>query len=235
MDTRGLILPWVIMGVLGSVGSAASEQPKPNPSASLLGTWLCWGPGGTSQLVFESKDRLVYNGDPAIYKRVPGAIRVQADGRTEDYRYTLKGNILSITFPNGTCLQCRRVAAASSNKGEPAPSAKGSEWQLKGLLCSWGGSSSSGSSYSRSTRVSFDGHGQFRYASESSFSSGSGGAYGRNAGSGNSGRYRVAGNQVYLTFSDGSTGVAQVVMRQNSGRITEIKYKGQLYASGLCD
>jgi len=233
-----MLLTLVLLVLPGAAGYAAPAGPKAKAPPSLLGSWQCWGVSGTSVLVFESRNRLVYNGDPATYSLAPGVIRVQADGRTEDYRYHLKGDTLSITFPGGACLQCRRQQEGGHRGGTApgvAPSGKGLEWQLRGLLCSWGGSSSSGGSYSRSTRVSFDGHGTFRYASESSFSSGAGMGYGRKAGGGQGGRYRVAGNQVYLTFSDGSTGVAQVLMRQNSGRITEIKYKGQLFAAGLCD
>ena len=54
-----------------------------------------------------------------------------------------------------------------------------------------------------------------------------------NAGPG--GRYRVQGNQVFLTLSDGSTGVATVNMRQSDGSVSELMYEGTLYAKGLCE
>ena len=88
-------------------------------------------------------------------------------------------------------------------------------------------------SYSSSTRVWFDGAGRFSTRSESSFSGSAGSGYGSGPGSG--GTYRIAGDEVRLTFGDGSTGTARVNMRQADGRITELMFNGQLYATGLCE
>jgi hypothetical protein len=117
------------------------------------------------------------------------------------------------------------------------PVGSGQEYLLQGTLCSWSGSSSGygNSSYSSSTRVYFDGQGNFSYSSESSFSGDAGIAYGGNQGAGNGGTYRVVGNQVQLQFNDGTTGVAQINMQQDDGRITELMYEGTLYATGLCE
>ncbi len=259
MNMTGMsrVLVTMIAIFLLCAGSDAGAAQKQGPDAdSLIGSWQCQGPYGVSRLVFESKNRLVFDGDPARYTLGAGVIRVQDEDGVENYRYTLKGNNLHITFPDGSRLQCQRTGAAglgSAKKGSAAPAGstkkgtagavaaadnrtgKGLEWQLRGMLCSWGGSASSSSSYSRSTRVSFDGRGGFQYASESSFGSGAGIAYGRSPGAGNRGTYRVAGDRVYLTFSDGSSGVAQVHMRQSNGMITELKYNGELYATALCD
>ena len=60
-------------------------------------------------------------------------------------------------------------------------------------------------------------------------------AYVGNQGAGNGGTYRVVGNQVHLQFNDGTTGVAQINMQQDDGRITELMYEGTLYATGLCE
>jgi hypothetical protein len=38
-----------------------------------------------------------------------------------------------------------------------------------------------------------------------------------------------------LTFGDGSSGVANVYNRAPNGRITELMYKGQIYAPQLCE
>lgn len=213
---------------------AAGKKTKP-AGGSLLGAWQCNGNFGTARLVFESGNRLVFNGDAAEYSLTSGALKVQENYGVVDYAYTLKGNSLAVTFPDGSQMQCSRESTGGSRAGAGAVGAGGggSNWQLRGMLCSWSGSSSSGGSYSRSTRVSFDGQGRFSYGSESSFSSGAGQAYGQ--GGGNSGTYRVGGNQVYLTFSDGSTSVARVQMKQNNGTITELMYNGTLYATGLCE
>jgi hypothetical protein len=120
---------------------------------------------------------------------------------------------------------------------QPQPAGSGQEYLLQGNLCSWSGSSSGygNSSYSSSTRVYFDGQGNFSYSSESSFSGDAGMAYGGNQGAGNGGTYRVMGNQVHLQFNDGTTGVAQINMQQDDGRITELMYEGTLYGAGLCE
>jgi len=106
---------------------------------------------------------------------------------------------------------------------------------LQGRFCSYSGGSGSSSSYSRSTRVFFDGQGGFSYGRESSFSSGAGLAYGSQGGGANRGRYRVEKDRVILTFSDGTSGVASVYNRAGNGRITEIMYERQLFAPQLCD
>jgi hypothetical protein len=112
--------------------------------------------------------------------------------------------------------------------------AVGQEGLLKGRLCSYSGSSGSSSSYSRTRWAYFDGRGNFTYGSEASFSSGSGLYHSGGGNSDGGGTYRVMGNQIQLVFSDGSRGLARVVMQQNDGRITEVMYEGTLYAVGLC-
>jgi hypothetical protein len=111
--------------------------------------------------------------------------------------------------------------------------ASGNEWQLQGRFCTYGGSSGGGSSYSRTGWAEFDGHGNFRYGSESSFSSGAGMAYGGSPGG--SGQYRVQGNTVLLIYPDGSQEQAAVHVRQNDGRITEVRYGSDLYSPALCE
>ncbi|HNI57895.1 MAG TPA: hypothetical protein PKZ00_09950 [Elusimicrobiota bacterium] len=40
---------------------------------------------------------------------------------------------------------------------------------------------------------------------------------------------------MFLTLSDGTTGVATVNMRQSDGSVSELMYEGTLYAKGLCE
>ena len=87
-------------------------------------------------------------------------------------------------------------------------------------------------SISRTTRVRFDGRGTLTYASEVSFSGPSGMAGSRSGKK--SGLYRVVGNNILLVFPDGSGDMARIHLRQTSGRITEVKFRGKLYATGLC-
>ena len=55
--------------------TAASGQAQP----SLIGAWQSAGPASLIHLVFESKNRLIFDGEPAKYALSPGLIRV--DGR----------------------------------------------------------------------------------------------------------------------------------------------------------
>jgi hypothetical protein len=211
----------VIVGILlaGHAGAA---------SGLLTGAWQC----GDSSLVFRSETALVYKGEQMRYRRIGNVLRVQEEYGPVDYPFVLSGNRLDVTFPGGSIVQCVRAKAAPERSAAGGTGPAGSESQLRGMLCRWSGSSGMSGSFSSSTRVNFDGAGRFTYSSESSFSGNAGSGYGSGPGAG--GTYRVAGDVVHLTFGDGSRGTAKVNMRQNNGRITEIMFNGQLYATGLC-
>ena len=115
MNARERVLSYLIAAVLLlALPAAAAGQKSGPPEGSLIGSWQCQGPHGVSRLVFESKGRLVFDGDPATYTLIPGAIRVRDEDGIEDYRYTLKGNALHITFPDGSRLQCQKAAPATA-------------------------------------------------------------------------------------------------------------------------
>ncbi len=229
------------------VESRQIEQSPGMPfqqSQGLQGLWQCSNGYIYTELNFVSSSQLLFDGEPARYRLLPGMIVVEDGYGRYQYPYRLQGGSLMITFPEGATLQCQRQggigappAPPNMNQGWGAPPAQGMDggmaYQLSGMLCSWSGSSGYSSSYSSATRVYFDGRGSFQYSSESSFSGDAGMAYGGSPGA--NGRYQVMGDQVLLQFSDGSQGYAQVHMRQNDGRITELMYEGTLYASGLCD
>ncbi|NOZ33798.1 MAG: hypothetical protein GXO80_00685 [Chlorobi bacterium] len=106
--------------------------------------------------------------------------------------------------------------------------------KLYGTFCSYSSSGyGSSSSYSSSEHITFDGKGHYQYNTESSYSGGGNGYYGGNGGYG--GTYRVKGNKVIITSSDGEVFVAYVYYVQSSGEITELKYDGTMYAKSLCD
>jgi hypothetical protein len=94
--------------------TAALGQAQP----SLIGAWQSAGPGGPIHLVFESKNRLIFDGEPAKYALSPGLIRVDDGQSVINYPYILSGDLLTITFPEGFKMQFKRT------KGAPAPSAK---------------------------------------------------------------------------------------------------------------
>lgn len=206
-------------------------------AAGLVGNWQCQGESGPASLEFRSNNLLAFNGEEAQYALAPGVIRVQEDVGIVEYPYVFKGKDLVVTFPDGSRLQCAR--AESGKAGQKGGAASGREQGgegnhlLRGTLCSWSGSSTGSTSYSSSNRVTFDGQGRFAYGSESSFSGSAGQAF--SAGPGSGGAYRVVGNKVHITFSDGSTGVATVNFRLNDGRISELMYNGKLYGMGLCE
>jgi hypothetical protein len=207
----------------------AAGEPDSAAAAGLIGTWQC----GKSSLVFKSESVLVYDGEQLRFQKLRNVLRVQQEYGPVDYPFVLSGDRLDVTFPDRSVLRCSRIKAGAGRP--PAGGAKptGSAAQLRGMLCRWSGSSGMSGSYSSSTRVRFDGAGRFSYSSESSFSGSSGSGYGSGPGTG--GTYRISGDTVYLTFGDGSTGTAKVNMRQTDGRITELMFNGQLYATGLCE
>jgi len=107
--------------------------------------------------------------------------------------------------------------------------------RLYGSFCTYSSSGYSGSSsYSTTTRVTFDGRGHYTYGSQSSYSGGGDGYSGGDGGY--SGTYRVVGNKgVILTASDGSQYRVAIYYVQQSGEITELKYDGAVYGKNLCD
>jgi hypothetical protein len=201
----------------------------------LIGSWSCKTAEGVVPLEFPSRNRLVFNGDAASYALLKGVIRVQEDSRPIDYAYRFSGNTLLITFPQGGQISCTKAgASASPHATEPQAAGRGGEEHLlKGRLCNWSGSRSGSSSYSSTRWAQFDGRGRFTYSSEGSFSSAEGLAAGNRPAS--SGTYRVSGNKIHLTFSDGSSSAATVHFRQTSGAITELMFNGQLYGTALCE
>ena len=238
-SNRKLIVAMFFAGFMMNLLPIISATAQAAQANQLLGCWQCQSQTGMSNLCFNSENMLDFDGEPAYYLMAPQSIRVQGDSGFIDYPYSLNESSLRITFPNGAQIQCQKKQVSSSSPegtgGGKYTSSQNS--YLYGLLCSWSGSSSSyaGSSYSRSTRVYFDGRGQFNYSSEASFSSNAGIAHGSGGNPTNSGRYNVQGNRVILIFNDGSQGLAAVHMQQNDGRITELKYEGTLYATGLCE
>jgi len=210
----------------------------------LKGTWQFSSYGETIDLVFQSKDQLIFDGETSSYTLVGNSIRIDDGYYVLDYPFSLDGNSLTISFPEGYELTFSR--SSNSNMVIKEQNEKqqvynktqqqigGQENLLQGKLCSWSGSSTSTSSYSNSNWIYFDGQNRFSYGSESSFSSDAGDLYnGSNAENG--GTYKVNGDNVTLIFDDGSCGIAKVSFRQDNDEITELEFNGDHYATGLCD
>lgn len=201
----------------------------------LLGKWQCQGEEGVSTLDFLDGTHLVYDGEANDYRVQGTSIMIAGMFGEEAYRYKLSGKKLAVTFPDGERISCVRAGKGART---PAAAAGGSGGNaaLRGKLCRWSGSSSSysGTSYSSTASIEFDGQGNAMYGgSESSFSSNEGLAYG--GGGGTRGVYQVRGDDVRIQLEDGTDITARINMRQNDGRITELMTNGKLWATGLCE
>ena len=103
--------------------AAAFGQGKP----SLIGAWQSAGPAGPISLVFESNNRLIFDGEPAKYTLAPGILRVDDGDEVIDYPFILAGDLLTITFPEGFKMQFKRARSAQAptvkNETDRSPSA----------------------------------------------------------------------------------------------------------------
>ncbi len=241
LATTALLVCFAAAGCGGDNGtdsdnSANSTSPKKQETApapakpkGLIGLWICNHQQGSVRLDIRSESELTLDGDPARYKRIGDSLQVTADGQVANYPIKLSSDQLLITFPGGQRLAFARSGSAQGANVASADAASGlnDPRYLATTLMNFGSSSGGGSSYSRTTRVVFDGSGRFVVRNETNFSSDAGGRYSNPVTA--QGSYRIDGSRVILTFSDGETGVAQIKMRQNDGRITELTYEGNLY------
>ncbi len=220
-------------------GQGVQERPsgqQVNDIKKLLGRWEYNSSEGNIVLSFVSENKLVYDGEQVYYTLGNGAFNVNGDFGIVTYPFTLSGDNLTISFPEGYQLTFRRAQKTSGSQGTgKTGSNKGSVGQLYGKLCFYSGSSTTYSSYSRMEYIYFDGNGRFQFWKETSYSSDAGLAYGQDQDPNYIGSYSVNGDVVTMTFDSGQTNVLRVYMRQNSGRITELMYKDKLYATGLCE
>lgn len=200
----------------GGVAGGASGQ-------GLLGIWEHQGPEAISIAVFLSDDQLVFDGERAAYRREGNRLLVQTSEGALDLPFQLDGAALLLQHIGRETRFTRLVEAETG--------------LLQGRFCSWSGSSSSSGSYSTTRRVWFDGQGGFSTRSESSFSVTTADVSGLGATSGDpdAGRYRLAGDKVFLFFGDGSVDWASIHNRGDGGRITELMYNAKVFAGALCD
>jgi hypothetical protein len=208
-----------------------ARQPAGSGGASLLGRWSCQTPEGPAQLAFVSETQLIYNGEATQYTMGQGSIRVMEEYGPAEYRYQVSGDNLVVTDAYGRASQCQRQAAAAGGMGRAG---SGMEYLLRGQLCAY--SSSPDGGFSTTQKVYFDGQGRFTTGTETGFDVPEVVGYGLSSGEG--GTYQVTGNnkgdQIILTFPDGSVGAARVYHVGGDGVIYEVEYEGQVYAAGLC-
>lgn len=195
-----------------SFQSVAQGQGK----ASLIGAWQSAGPAGPINLVFESKSRLVFDGEPAKYTLVPGVLRVDDGEEVVDYPYILAGDVLTITFPEGFKMQFKRTKSAPAPTAKNEPEGSSSAGVENSRLASeisgiwWG--------YSGSTerKIGLCPNGRYQDYSESSYSGSSKDSLGNPSTSwgsasqrGGSGTWAINGNYqegiISVRYSNGNT------------------------------
>jgi len=214
----------------------AAQEQGPAAKAGLIGRWSCQTVEGPASLQFMSENQLIFNGERAQYTLVEGAVRVMGEYGLEDYRYNVQGDVLSVTDPYGSSMQCQRQAQ-SQPQGQRGMGGGGGgtgmERLLQGEKCAYTSSPDGG--FSTTRRLYFDGNGRFVYATLSEVDVPEAIGYGQ--GQGDPGSYRVLGNnrgdEVHLTFDNGSR-VVMYVHHLYQGTIMELWYDDLVYAPGLC-
>jgi hypothetical protein len=192
-------------------------------SSALLGQWVCNSPQGSMLLVFESSSQLVFDGEYTQYTLVPGAIQVPGEYGPVNFPYTLNGNTLSITFPNGQIYTFRKRDGGRAAGNTGASSTSEVDRQLRNILLStaWSHFSFSGGTYSgfngsemathshsteRYKYLYFYADGTYSHSSrrESSYTgsgseSGLNALYGGTSGSGETGRWEVKNGNLFAS------------------------------------
>lgn len=222
--------------LLQSLKKTETTSSADSKSLSLTGKWYCQTAEGEVLLEFLSQSQLVFNGETTQYQLQEGVIQAMGEFGWINYPYLFDQGKLIITFPEGARIEFTRASSVIPGQAGTGMQSQGGTlvWQLNGSLCFWSGSSGSSSSYSRSEKLYFDGKGNFTFGNESSFSGDAGMAYSGNPNV-QRGTYRVEQNVVMLQFQTGEIIQAEINMRQDNGRITELMHKGKLYATSLCD
>lgn len=223
----------IILSLLFLDFSSILYCQQSNPKAvKLIGTWEYQTQNSTITLKIMDNNHLVFDGEETTYSLIPNAIRVPDDyGGFFDYYYILADEKLSISFPDGYQYAFSKVKTSTTNNNSNHQTVTKS---LFGRLCSYSSSSGYSSSYSTSKSIYFDGYGNFKTGSESSYS-GNGDGYANSSNNNNIGKYSVSGNTVTLYYNDGNKYTLNVYFRQSSGEITELQYKKDIYAKSLCD
>ncbi len=201
------------------------SQGQPGSFPSLLGSWVCRTANGNFFLNFLSKNRLTFNGAPAIYTATRDRITVQADGKTFVYPYAFTNRGLVITFPNGARAlfikqtgQTRRAAPA----GKVYPE----------LVGRWKDIRSSGQ-----TVIVLTGDGRYSYYSDFAAGNSASGqtnwGYGRSAN--DEGSWRAQGTPragtIFYTSRDGSSDTLSYQVHVENGKTywREYYFGGKLY------
>ena len=75
----------------------------------LEGFWQCQEEGEQTTLEFQSKNQLIYNGQPASFQLLPNGFRVQEDSGPADYYYQYLEGTLIIFSSDGSMTYCQKA------------------------------------------------------------------------------------------------------------------------------
>ena len=196
---------------------------------------------GSGIVSFDKSGQCLMGGQPFSYELLAdNTLQISKGNVSDTYTYHLEKDRLKLSYRDGSGFDCEKQSASSVPGGllkmddKSQPQTGGNEWQLQGVFCHYSGSSSYSSSYSSTSRITFDGQGRWSMGSESSFSGDAGSAY-SGGGVDNRGTYSVNGGQIMYTTNSGEQGVLRVNMQQSDGHITEIYLGEDLYSPSLCN
>ena len=89
--------------------------------AHLKGCWQCQIDGEMIILEFESRQKLLYDGEAYNYQLSPGVIRVQEGYGLENYFFKMERGILFVQSPDGSIMQCKRAKKSQQAKVKRKP------------------------------------------------------------------------------------------------------------------
>ena len=170
----------------------------------LLGSWKCQSEAGVTALEFESADRMRFEGDASSYTLSDKTLQIHAQDGDTDYPYRLVKGVLSIDFPDGSQLVCRRSESGGQNL-----------WSLQGRFCS--AAAGNGPSW-----LVFNGRGGVHSSLD------------KGGPTAKPGRYAIRGNALSLTYAGGGTVDGTVKARSDDGHVSALELQGRLYAIDLC-
>lgn len=208
---------------------------KNNKKNNLIGNWQSLDESSIFLII--NNNNLMINNEVFNYTLSGNLIKVDSEEGIVDYPYKLNGDVLTISFPTGFDIVFKKVSNKKTNnnvKNNNQNNQANQNYMLQGNFCSYSSSNTYSSSYSSQNKVFFDGNGKFYYGGTETSMSADVGQYYGNSLSQNVGTYKVVGNIVYLTDSEGGQDQAQVHFINSSG-ISELMYNGKLYGKGLCE
>lgn len=238
----GNVIKVISASLLLFLGGSTLVFAKGTPA--LTGTWQYRGPEGTINLVFQTDNILVFDGEPIQYSLVQGAIRIQDEGEIVVYPYSFQGQTLVITFPEGYQMQFNRVSGETSPSSPSIPNAPAQGGvdsnelarQIAGIWWGYAGSTE--------RKIGLCPGGAYQDYSESSYSGGSSDslgnqsmAWGAAGQSGGVGTWNIQGDYqqglILVQYNNGS----QITIRyQQCGETGCLLFNGnKLCRAGRCE